>query len=88
MYILFSSNSVLRFVSLKLEMVPKLMLAIFLFTAFQPVIHEPLSNPDFLQNAVNGDIALNGGTSNGSPEHAHEQQGIVINFGLSSVSSK
>lgn len=69
-------------------MVPKLMLVLFLFLAFQPVIHEPLSNPDFLHNAVNGDVELNGGTSNGSPGHAHEQQGIVINFGLLSVSSK
>ena len=46
--------------------------------AFQPVIHEPLSNPEFLQNTVNGDIVVNGGTSDGSTERTHQQQGTVI----------
>lgn len=56
-----------------------LMLFLFLQPAFQPLIHEPLSNPEFLQNAVSRDEEVNRGTSNGSPECTHERQGNILN---------
>lgn len=46
-------------------------LIFFHSTVFQPLIHEPLSNPAFLQNHVNGDAGVNGRISDGS----HEQKG-------------
>ena len=47
-----------------------------IFAAFQPLIHEPLSNPEFLQNGVNGDpVTVTSDASNASPERTHEQQG-------------
>lgn len=41
--------------------------------AFQPVIHEPLSNPEFLQNNVNRNVAVNGGITDGT----HEQKVLL-----------
>ena len=54
-----------------------LMLFILHQPVFQPVIHEPLSNPDHLvhQNGVNGDAVENRGTSQEAPAHTKESQG-------------
>lgn len=54
-----------------------LMLFILHQPVFQPVIHEPLSNPDHLvhQNGVNRDVVENRGTSQETPAHTKESQG-------------
>ena len=54
-----------------------LMLFILHQPVFQPVIHEPLSNPDHVvhQDGVNGDVVENRGTSQEAPVHTKESQG-------------